>query len=154
MTLRSLNDRKGLVRLLVQLALLVVLFALNLFDENIFLVVVALALLVIPPVNWTVAGILIWTSRQAPHVESLRERADDAVTLALVSTAAAVGAAVGIARVFGVDVSTLGRPVIVLLAFGFILVALPAIDWLRTWRDVWLPMVYDDSNPKAEESIP
>lgn len=127
-------------RLIGQLALLVILMGVNLLSEDLFLLLVAVALVLAPPISITVALVLVWTARQAPNVQSLQERADDAVTLALIASAGAGAAAVALGRIFGVDFD-LGRPALVLLSYGFILVTIPALDWLRTWRDVWVPMV-------------
>lgn len=134
-----LKLRRSLRRFVLEFILLIVLAILNIIDQNVFLFVVAVALLLIPPVNWTVAAILIWTSRQAPGIRSLKERADDAVTLGLISSSAAVAGGIALVNILGFKLTGLGRPSLVLLAFALILVSVPAIDWLRTWREVWLP---------------
>lgn len=126
-------------RLAAQLVLLVVLFVLEAIDDNLLYGVVGAALIVIWPFSLVVAGLLVWTSRQAPEIESLRERADDAVTLALLVSAAAIAGGVAIGKLYGVQF--FGKPALVLLAYALLLGSVPAIGWLSTWRTVWLPML-------------
>lgn len=126
-------------RVILQFVVLGLLAAIDLIDDKLFVNLISIVLVILPPINWTVASILIWTSRQAPEIESLRERADDAVTLALVSTAFAGAGLVAVARIFGVIVP--GRPALVLLAFAGLIATVPAVAWLGVWRSVWLPML-------------
>lgn len=126
-------------RVLAQLALLPVLYGLSLPDPEGFGTLVAYALLAGPAVNGAVAGVLVWTSRQAPGVETLRERADDAVTLLLISLGAAGVAVVVILTRAGIEVP--GRPLLALLAWALLLVVVPSLGWLRTWRHYWADLL-------------
>ena len=124
-------------RFLVQLGLLPILYLLSLPDPILFTTAIALVLLVSPTITGTVASLLIWSSRQAPSIETLRERADDAATSFLQSLAAAfVGGLVILTRL---GFTFPGRPSLALLAWLLLLISVPAIGWLGTWRNVWLP---------------
>ena len=85
-------------RFAVQIILLAGMLALASYDDGIFVVIVSAVLLPLPFINGTVALILIWTSRQAPEIDSLRNRADDAVTLTLASLAGAGAGLISLAR--------------------------------------------------------
>lgn len=131
-------------RLAAQLVLIAFIIGLSLLDEDVFVLVVSLILIPLFIISVSVAGILIWTSRQAPEIETLRERADDAVTGALASGLSAVAALVAlgrepIERLYGIVIP--GRPVLGAIACVLILVAVPSLGWLGTWRNVWLPKV-------------
>lgn len=128
-------------RALAQFVLLPVLYVLSLPNPIVFANGIALVLLFSPAVTVTVAGILVWTARQAPGIETLRERADDAVTLAEMSLGAFGLAVLTLAMNFGVAVP--GRPVLSLLAWVCVLIVVPALGWLATWRRYWLPQVRD-----------
>lgn len=126
-------------RLLAQLILLPVIYALSLPDPTLFTSTIYAIAFVTVPINGTVAAILVWTSRQAPEIETLREHADDAVTLMLMSVATSAAALVSILLRFGVEVP--GRPALSLLSWLAILIVVPAIAWLATWRRLWLPQI-------------
>lgn len=121
------------------MAVLFTLSAIAAVDEDLYLNVLSVILIVLPVCGWTVAGVLVWTARQAPDVASLVNRADDAVTLAIASSVGAIAGFITLARLFGIVIP--GRPVLVLLGFALVTVSVPAIGWLGVWRDVWLPMV-------------
>lgn len=125
------------IRLALQVALLPILYFASVPDPATFSLVISGILLVSPAVNVTVAAILVWTARQAPDIVTLVERADDAVTLALMSLGGAAIGAVSIARAAGAVID--GRPVLALLAWVLLLLSIPALAWMRTWRDYWLP---------------
>lgn len=108
-------------------------------DPFAFGVVVAAVLLPSPVVTGTVAAILIWTSKQAPDVETLRERAEDAITLFLMSLAAATVGVIALLSAIGVTLP--GRAGLSLIAYICLLIVLPAIGFLRTWKSYWLPLV-------------
>lgn len=126
-------------RLLAQVLLLPILYALSLPDPLLYTNVIFLIAFVTVPINGTVAAILIWSSRQAPEIETLRERADDAVTLFLMSLATAGSALVSILLRLGFELP--GRPTLAILSWLAILIVVPALGWLGTWRDRWLPAV-------------
>lgn len=130
---------RGRARFILQIALLVSLYVIDAFSDALFLDVVALVLIVGPTASITVAVILKWTAGQAPDIVSLRERADDAVTLALASLGFAIAGASVVWRALGFVIP--GRPVVVLLGYGAMLVLVPGIVWMGTWRSVWLPLV-------------
>lgn len=127
-------------RLAIQVALLPVLVALAAADDRMFQLAVAIEIIIVWPISLAAAGILVWLSKSAPDIDSLRESADNAVTTALISTAIAAAGAVAVGRVLGV-VEVPGRPVIVLLAYGLVLAGVPSIAWMGTLRRVWLPML-------------
>jgi hypothetical protein len=127
-------------RLLIQLALLPVLYIVSLPNPTTFTIVVAVALFIPPAITGAVAGVLIWSSRQAPTLLTLRDRADDAVTSFLQSMGAAAVGTVALLTNFGIILP--GKPVLALLTWICILIAVPAIGWMGTWRDVWRPLVW------------
>lgn len=141
-------------RVVWQLLLLALLYVASLGDPITFGSAIGFLLLLPPAFTVTVAWVLVWTSRQAPEVESLRERADDAVTAVLQSVGAALVGAVVIAT----NVAHLiipGRPALALLAWVCLLIGVPALGWLRTWRDVWLPVVLGRrAGPRPPAPVP
>ena len=139
-------------RVLFQLALLVALALTDLYSDGLFLVATAAILTVAPTALWTVAVVLKWASRQAPDIESLREKADDAVTLALAATGFAIAGAVVFVRLANIQVP--GRPVVVLIGWGALLVLVPGLTWLRTWRGIWLPYVTNKEESAHDRSDP
>jgi hypothetical protein len=128
-------------RLAVQIAILISMIVINAIDGNLYLNLISLSLVVLPVAGWTVFGLLLWTAKQAPDIQSLHERVDDALTLALVSSVAAVIAAVVLGRMLGVITISLGNWVTVGIGYIVVGVSIPAISFLRTWRNVYLPMV-------------
>lgn len=144
-------------RLAAQLLLLPALYVASLPDPRVFGIVVSAALL-LPPI-WTggVAALLVYTSRQIPEVETLRERADDAVTSFLQALGyAAVGVLV-LASTLGIILP--GRPTVAFLAWVGLLISVPALGWARTWRTYWLPLLrrrlgVADPDEEPAESAP
>lgn len=124
-------------RALVQLALLPVLYVASLPNPAVFGLVVGILLLIPPFVTAAVAGVLVWTSRQAPEIATLRERADDALTAFLQALGAGAVGAVVLLQAAGILIP--GRPALALLAWVCLLIGVPSIRWARTWRDYWLP---------------
>lgn len=124
-------------RFIAQVLLLLGLIALS-GDDGLFVAVVSVAVVAALPVNITVAAILNWTARQAPEIDSLRDAADNSITLSLQSAAAAsLGLLTFLPREVRVAVG--GHLVLVALAYIVLLNAVPAVGWLGTWRHVWLP---------------
>lgn len=80
------------------------------------------------------------TAEAARVPATLREAADNAATTALIATGLAGAGAIALARIAGFNVFT-GRPVLVLLSWALVLVAVPSISWLGTLRRVWIPML-------------
>jgi hypothetical protein len=131
-------------RFAAQLVLLPLLWLVQSLNPIGFTLVVAGSIVIVWPVSLAVAAILVWLARQAEQgpdavSETLVEAADNAVTLALVSTGLAVAGVVSIARLVGFEIP--GRPILILLGWALVLVGVPALSWLRTLRNVWLPMV-------------
>lgn len=120
------------------LLLMIVLATLN---KDAYVALVALVLLFLPPINWSVAGVLIWTSRQDPTVRSLADAADNALTWAVNSTAAAIVGVLVLAQAMGLLQHQTGSVVTVMLGFIVVTSSLPAFRFLRTWREVWMPMI-------------
>ncbi len=135
---------KRLRRLLVQIALLPILWIVAGVSTSALTVAVAASILVAWPVSIAVAGILVWLVLHAERnrgsaPESLVEAAENAVSLALVESGLAVAAGLSVLRMLGVEIS--GRPIGVLLAWALIVLGVPSLSWLRTLRDVWIPML-------------
>ena len=134
-------NRGHWLNLAIQIAILIVMLGIAAISIDIYVGLVAVLLLVLPAVNWTVAGVLLWTSRQDTTVRSLSDAADNALTWAVNSTVAAIVAGMVLARSLGLLSSPIGSVTGVLLGFIVVTGSLPALRFLRTWRDVWLPMV-------------
>lgn len=127
-------------RLLVEVALLGMLYLASLPNPGFFTATIKGLVLVTLPIVWSVAGVLLWSSRQAPHIETLRERADDAVTSGLIQFALFL-VSFGPAALAWFGLSTPQNMVLVLLSWVAILNAVPSIGWMGTWRDVWVPLI-------------
>lgn len=128
-------------RLAIQIAIGASMLAVNAINEDLFLVLVSASLLVAPIIIWTVFGVLLWLSRQAPDIESLSEAVDDMLTLGVASTVGAVIAGITLARFIGILDQSIGSLLTVGLGYIIVAVAIPAISKLRTVRDVWFPMI-------------
>ena len=126
-------------------------------DSDIYVAIVSITLLVLPPVNWSVASVLIWTSRQDPSVRSLADSADNALTWAINSTVAALVGILVLGRTMGLISFPLGTILAVMIGFIVVTSSLPAFRFLQTWREVWLPMVRDQTPAPGlprDEDIP
>lgn len=136
-------------RLLLQIALLPLLWALATADTNLFTIVVALVAVIAWLLSGAVAAILGWLAHVAEAEAamgglavpaSLAEAADNALTMFLIATGIAVAAGLGAARVLGV-LPPVGPILLAFLGWALVLVGVPAISWLGTLRRVWLPML-------------
>lgn len=110
-------------------------------NVGLYVLLASLSILITVPINWSVAGVLLWSSNQAPDIKSLADRADDAITIAINSTVAAVIVGLVSARALGlISVST---SLAITVGLGFIIVSnsLPNLRFLQTWRNVWVPML-------------
>ena len=98
-------------------------------DHPAFEVLGSFILVLLPALDWSVWVALHRASSLDPTIESLRDRADDALDLAVAAT---LGAAVGVHRLLYGNVD----PVILELAIliALIVVSAPAIEWLRLYR--------------------
>lgn len=108
-------------------------------SDLLYTAIVSLSLVVLPVADWTVFAILLWTSKQAPEIDSLRERVDDMLTLSIAATTLAVIGALVFGRIAGFITIQVGPIVTIGLGFAAVLISVPALGALRTWRDVWLP---------------
>jgi Kef-type K+ transport system membrane component KefB len=113
----------------------------NAINEDLFIGLVAVSLLVLPVFVWSVFFVLHWLSRQAPDIQSLHERAEDMLTSAIALTVAAAIAAAVLARLLKFIEEPIGNWITVGIAFVIVTTSLSAMRLLRTARDVWLPMI-------------
>jgi hypothetical protein len=86
--------------------------------------VLAVVLLVLPPIDWLVAVRLVTISREHPDILTLRERSWAAVICAIVATTAGV---LAWARL-GIIQLPSGSAVI-LIALGLVLASVPSLYW-------------------------
>lgn len=134
-------------RLVIELALLVVLYVASLPDPGFFTATIKGLVLLTLPVVWSTAGVLIWSSRQAPHIATLRERADDAVTSGLIQFALFL-VSFGPTFLAWLGLTAPQNMVLVLLSWVAILNVVPSIGWMGTWRSVWLPLIRPSTSPE------
>lgn len=127
-------------RFVIQIASLPVLYLLSLWDSALFQIVVGTFILVGWPVSVAVAVLLNWLAASDGEIQSLRESADNATTLALIHTGLAVAGLIAILRVLNILIIQ-GTPVLVALAWALVLVVVPSLSWAQTLRRTWLPML-------------
>lgn len=135
-------------RLVAQLLLLPLLWVLASLDGSLYQLAVAIAIVVVWPITVAMAVVLVWLARAAersPALEgppaTLVEAADNAVTMALISSGLALFGVLVVLRQLGLVAALTGRPVLVLLGWALLLVCVPSLSWARTLRRVWLPMI-------------
>lgn len=128
-------------RLAFQFFILVSMAVVAYFNEDVYVALVSLLCLIAVPINWSVAGVLLWSSAQAPDIRSLADRADDAVTLAVNSTVAAVVVALILGRMLGFIPVAVSLAITVGLGFIIVSNSLPNIRFAQTWRDVYVPIL-------------
>jgi hypothetical protein len=128
-------------RLLVQIAILASMLLLNAISADLYVGLVSISIVALPVASWTVFAMLLWTSQQAPDIQSLSERVDDALTLSLISSVAAGIGTLVLGKLLGFITTPTVSIVTVGLGFIVVEVSIPAIGFLRTWRDIYLPMV-------------
>lgn len=129
-----------LIRSAVYATILVAMAVVSVVSDELYLWFVGIMAVILPAFNFATWLLLSWASRQAPEIKSLRARANDAFTLFIASSAAGIAGAFALGRVTGlfrID----GRPVLILLGYMIVMMSVPAIDWLSTWRDVWSRML-------------
>ena len=85
----------------------------------------ALLLILLVPLDWFVAGLLVYVAKMHPSLLALRERAVASVICAIVATIAGV---LGWARLGVVNIPSGSG--LVLIAVGLVLVSLPSLYWL------------------------
>jgi hypothetical protein len=110
-------------------------------DMGAYVSAVSVAVLVLPTINWTVALLLIWASRQDDTIRSLADAADNALTWAINSSVAGMIGIILLGLQAGFLRGQFGVLITVLLGFIIVTGSLPAVRFLRTWRDVWMPMI-------------
>lgn len=98
--------------------------------EDIIINIVALFLLIAPPIDYTVAYLLYRASRRAPDGKgiAIRERATVAILLA---TATTINAVIALLRLFHIGLAA--NTAVLLLAISLTLVTLPNIVWAITY---------------------
>jgi hypothetical protein len=133
---------RQLRRLLIQVAILVSQTAFFFISEALYTIAITGTILVTLPISWIVAVILAWTSHKAPDIKSLEGRADTMLTLAMAHTAVAIPCVLVLGRLAGLIEITVGQYVTIGLGYAVTLLVIPAIDWLRTWGNVWVPMIW------------
>lgn len=126
---------------LVQALIFVGMSVVALLSPTTYVTLIALTLVALPVATWTVFFVLLWTSRQATDIASLHEAVDDALTMSVNSTMAAVLGLLVLGRQAGFIQAPIGT--FVTLALGYVVVAMsiPALRKLRVWRDVWVPII-------------
>lgn len=124
------------LRLGALLSLIAAFGVLSVTWPDLFQLSTSLALVVLPAINLLAAVVLRRASRQAPEIISLANRADDAVVLFVAS---ALGGILGLNRLLTLELQN--DVAVGILALALVLQSLPAIDWLRIWRDVWAPRI-------------
>jgi len=133
--------------LALQVAIFVAMCLIAVLDSDTYLAIVSVGLVVLPPIAWSVAGVLVWTSSQDPGIRSLSDAADNAITTAINSTVAAVIGGIILLRMVGFLRGSNGDLLAILI--GFVVIntsALPSFRFLRTWHQVWSPMSREREN--------
>lgn len=121
-------------RLAVAAGLLGLLIVAELVVPEILPLMVCVALIVLPIVQWAAVGFFAARTLEDPSILALRARTQDAVALALAQT---VGAALGlivVLRAFSI-ITPIDRGVFLVgLSFALLMIAAPAVNWLLTWK--------------------
>ena len=101
---------------------------------------VAIALIVLPIIQWAAVGFFAARAVENPEIISLRARVQDALALALAQTAGAVLGFLVVLRALNL-IQPVDRGVFLVgLSFALLMIAAPAVNWLVTWRP-WKPLV-------------
>lgn len=114
--------------------LLGILVAVELSAPVLLPVLVVIALLLAPTVQWAAVVFFGRRAVEHPDILALRSRVQDAVALALASTVGSVIALLVLLRWLQL-IPTVDRGVVLVgLSFALLMVAAPAVNWLITWR--------------------
>jgi hypothetical protein len=140
-------------RFLSQIVILISMVAVASLDLRLYTNLVLLSIIVLLPVCWGAAAVLLWSSAQAPEIDSLSDRADDALSIAVNSTVAVILALLVIARALKIINEQVTTALTVGLGFIIVTSALPSIRFLQTWRSVWLGMIVQKARDQAEEEL-
>ncbi len=126
-------------RLAAALTVLFALILLQLTVPDVLPIVVAVALIVLPVIQWATVVFFALRALEDPTIISLRARVQDAVALAIASTVGAVLGLIVVARQLNV-IPPVDRGVFLVgISFALLMTAAPAINWLITWRP-WKPL--------------
>ena len=126
-------------RLLAAVVVLVTLIVANALLPETLPYFVAIALIVLPIVQWAAVGFFAARSVENPEIVSLRARVQDAMALALAQTAGAALGLIVVLRALNV-IAPVDRGVFLVgLSFALLMIAAPAVNWLVTWRP-WKPL--------------
>src|SRR5690348_11100353 len=126
-------------RLIAAVLVLVSLAVLNLVIPEALPYLVAIALIVLPIIQWAAVGFFAARAVENPEIISLRARVQDALALALAQTAGAVLGLILVLRALNV-IAPVDRGVFLVgLSFALLMIAAPAVNWLVTWRP-WKPL--------------
>ncbi len=120
-------------RLASAVLVLLGLIALQVLAPDVMPLIVALALIVLPILQWAAVGFFAARSLEDPSILSLRARVQDALALALAQTC---GAALGLVVVLRAlnAIPPVDRGVFLVgLSFALLMTAAPAVNWLATW---------------------
>lgn len=118
---------------------LAALIVLNVVIPDVLPLVVAIALIVLPIIQWAAVGFFAARSIEHPEIQSLRSRVQDALALALAQTAGAVMGMLIVLRSLNI-IPVVDRGIFLVgLSFALLMIAAPAVNWLVTWRP-WRPL--------------
>ena len=121
-------------RIAAALIVLLGLVILQLAIPEILPVIVAIALIVLPIVQWAAVGFFAARSIEDPTIISLRTRVQDAMALALAQTVGAFLGALVVLRALNI-INPVDRSVFLVgIAFCLLMIAAPAVNWLWTWK--------------------
>ena len=121
-------------RLLLAAMVFTALVLLQVTVPDILPVIVAIALIVLPIVQWAAVGFFAARSLEDPTIISLRARVQDAVALALAQTVGAFLGALVVLRALNI-IDPVDRSVFLVgIAFALLMIAAPAVNWLATWK--------------------
>ena len=132
-------------RLLIQAGILGSMIVVNFIDQTIYSVAIIISLAILPAITWTVFGILLWTENQAIDLksdsQSLHDRVDDALSVALASTVGAIVGLLILGRILKLIDVPVGNVVSIGIGYTMVALSLPALGFLKTWREKWFPEI-------------
>lgn len=121
-------------RLAASAVLFIVLVVANaVLPPSLFTILLSVALLAVPALLWVVFWFFARRSVVHPEIVSLRVQTQDALALAIASTAGGVLGFIGLARVLNL-VPSIGSLVTVGIAFILLMIAAPAVNWILVWK--------------------
>lgn len=133
-------------RLALELGVLGTMVAVAAYNPDLYAGVIGFVLLPVPIIQWAVWGYLATKVRESKsqglYLQPLVDRANDARTLAEASTAATIAGILVLLRQFEVIGPVDRQWYLVILSFCLLMLVVPALVWLRTWRAIWLPALH------------